>query len=84
MGNQSSKGKDGPLESFPSFSRTDTQGSTRSFSSLRKKIKGGGGDQSETNSIHGSFRSERSERYVPPRPSTRSLGPLNTGAEVNL
>jgi len=63
MGNQPSRGKEG-FESFPSFSRSDTQGSTRSFSSLRKKIKGGNGDQSETNSIHGSLRSERSERYT--------------------
>jgi len=62
MGNQPSKGKD--LESYPSFARSDTQGSSRSFSSLRKKIKGtngGGGDQSETNSIR-SVRSEKSDR----------------------
>jgi hypothetical protein len=64
MGNQTSKGKEG-FESFPSFTRSDTQGSTRSFNSLRKKIKGGNnGDQSETNSIHGSLRSEKSERYA--------------------
>jgi serine/threonine-protein phosphatase PP1 catalytic subunit len=62
MGNQTSKAKEGGFESFPSFARSDTQGSSRSFSSLRKKIKGGGGDQSETNSIHGSVRSEKSER----------------------
>lgn len=59
MGNQTSKGKEG-LESFPSFSRSDTQGSSRSFSSLRRKIKGD--DKSETNSLHGSIRSEKSER----------------------
>ena len=30
-----------------------------------KKGGGGNGDQSETNSIHGSLRSERSEKYIP-------------------
>jgi serine/threonine-protein phosphatase PP1 catalytic subunit len=64
MGNQSSKGKEG-FESYPSFTRSDTQGSSRSFSSFRKKIKGGNnnGDQSETNSIHGSLPGEKAERY---------------------
>ncbi|KAK9462596.1 phosphoprotein phosphatase [Lipomyces oligophaga] len=37
MGNNTSKSKDG-IQSYPSFSRSDTQGSTKSIRSLRSKI----------------------------------------------
>lgn len=44
MGNQSSKPEgnpgDGPLQSYPSFSRSDTKDSSRSFRALRSKIPG--------------------------------------------
>ncbi|ERS99706.1 protein phosphatase [Sporothrix schenckii 1099-18] len=59
MGNQGSKesggasskssGPDG-LQSYPSFSRSDTKDSTRSFKSLRSKIPGGGKNDSPRSS----------------------------------
>ncbi|KHN96740.1 serine/threonine-protein phosphatase PP-Z [Metarhizium album ARSEF 1941] len=60
MGNQASKeggspstpkgaGSDGPLQSYPSISRSDTKESSRSFRSLRSKIPGGSSGKSMTN-----------------------------------
>lgn len=47
MGNQGSKpdsgSGDGPLQSYPSFSRSDTKDSSRSFRALRSKIPGASG-----------------------------------------
>lgn len=57
MGNQSSKeggakngGGDG-LQSYPSFSKSDTKDSTRSFRGLRSKIPGSGKTDSPRNSV---------------------------------
>ncbi|KFA65515.1 hypothetical protein S40285_03210 [Stachybotrys chlorohalonatus IBT 40285] len=60
MGNQSSKdsgsqkggsgASDAPLQSYPSFSRSDTKESSRSFRSLRSKIPGSGKTDSPRNS----------------------------------
>ncbi|KAK6860088.1 Serine/threonine-protein phosphatase [Apiospora arundinis] len=58
MGNQTSKeggsskgsGPGDNLQSYPSFSRSDTKDSTRSFRSLRSKIPGGGKTDSPRNS----------------------------------
>ncbi|KID75324.1 Serine/threonine-protein phosphatase PP-Z [Metarhizium brunneum] len=60
MGNQASKegngsstgkgsGSDGPLQSYPSMSRSDTKESSRSFRSLRSKIPGSSSSKSVNN-----------------------------------
>ncbi|EFY87727.1 serine/threonine-protein phosphatase PP-Z [Metarhizium acridum CQMa 102] len=60
MGNQASKegsgpstgkgsGSDGPLQSYPSMSRSDTKESSRSFRSLRSKIPGSSSSKSISN-----------------------------------
>lgn len=49
-GGSSSKGGGDNLQSYPSFSRSDTKDSTRSFRSLRSKIPGGGKTDSPRNS----------------------------------
>jgi serine/threonine-protein phosphatase PP1 catalytic subunit len=59
MGNQSSKdagsskGSDGGLQSYPSFSRSDTKESSRSFKTLRSKIPGSSKNDSPRDSSAG-------------------------------
>lgn len=100
MGNQSSKeggapGKSpnsgpGDLQQYPSFSRTDTRDSTRSFRSLRSKIPGSGKTDSPRNSAilsngdgpgdqndTGSIRSGKSSRSAIPRtPRAEAASPV--------
>ncbi|PHH85536.1 hypothetical protein CDD83_281 [Cordyceps sp. RAO-2017] len=102
MGNQTSKeggsssGKgsgssgDGLFQSYPSFSRSDTKESSRSFRSLRSKIPGGGRTDSPRNSAvlssndlpadkaadAASVRSGRSARSSTSRASRGELPPL--------
>ncbi|TPX15525.1 uncharacterized protein E0L32_004505 [Thyridium curvatum] len=56
----SDRGSDG-LQSYPSFSRSDTKDSSRSFKSLRSKIPGGGKTDSPRNSQLMSNGDEKSE-----------------------
>jgi len=96
MGNQSSKDAgaasskaagngDDALQSYPSFSRTDTRDSSRSFRSLRSKIPGSGktdsprssailtnGDAPEKPDVASSVKSGRSGRSPPSRTANRS------------
>ncbi|EFX05432.1 serine/threonine-protein phosphatase pp-z [Grosmannia clavigera kw1407] len=83
MGNQSSKeggsskasGADG-LQSYPSFSRSDTKDSTRSFRSLRSKIPGGKNDSPRSSAIltGGEAGAERSDA-ISSRPNRSSMPP---------
>ncbi|KAF4591993.1 Serine/threonine-protein phosphatase PP-Z [Ophiocordyceps camponoti-floridani] len=107
MGNQASKdggggspakgsasASEGHFQSYPSFSRSDTKESSRSFRSLRSKIPGGAKTDSPRNStvISGndlpaidkaadaaSVRSGRSGRSSMSRASRGDLTPLNRG-----
>lgn len=98
MGNQSSKegggsGKGGPdLQSYPSFSKSDTKESSRSLRSLRSKIPGSGkvdsprassnlanGDGFDDKNDVGSVKSGRSKRSSS-RMSRSELPPLRSGS----
>ncbi|KAF7549254.1 hypothetical protein G7046_g8413 [Stylonectria norvegica] len=94
-GSGSSGAGDAPLQSYPSFSRSDTKDSSRSFRSLRSKIPGGGKTDSPRSSAllsngdspgdtnkndASSVRSGKSGRSSASRASRGDLPPLRQGS----
>ncbi|KAK2683426.1 Serine/threonine-specific protein phosphatase/bis(5-nucleosyl)-tetraphosphatase [Fusarium oxysporum f. sp. vasinfectum] len=86
-----SAGPDGPLQSYPSFSRSDTKESSRSFRSLGSKIRGSKSDSPRNSQVLSNGdtatetkteerRSSRHGRSSSSRLSRSELPPLNTAA----
>src|SRR4051812_27195546 len=84
-----SAGPDGPLQSYPSFSRSDTKESSRSFRSLGSKIRGSKSDSPRNSQVLSNGdtatetkteerRSSRHGRSSSSRLSRSELPPLNT------
>ncbi|KJZ71468.1 hypothetical protein HIM_09107 [Hirsutella minnesotensis 3608] len=92
MGNQASKegggsSGEGPLQSYPSFSRSDTKESSRSFRSLRSKIPGSSKTDSPRNSaiLSGSdVPTDKTLDGAPVRPSRSARSSMSRTSRSDL